>query len=176
MLTLLLFVLVVAVCILSAIMLCVMSINRWLERRNQRKIDRLPHLFRCMNNGVHVLARLLDRREACDIVRSYRDQGQKIAVWDIPIRNLMIFTDHEWQKNIRTGTMNDMDKLIRGCVVQEAFLYVPFSNGIRTDKEERERYPFVSLEDAYYFVHGRTSAMNQEFPPAIVNGLAWPTT
>lgn len=151
-------------------------VSGWLEWRNQRKIDSLPHLFRCMNNGVYTLVRYSDYGEACNIVRSYRNQGQKVAVWDVPIRNLMIFTDHEWQKDIRTGTTEDMGRLIRGCVVQEAFLYVPFSNGIRTDQEERERYPFVSLGDAYHLVHGRRPADCEELPPAIVHGLAWPTT
>lgn len=126
------------------------------------RISRLPQAVRCQNNGVYVIARKSD----------YEVARKKYPCLRYPmVRPLLIFMEPKttWgevltRENPRyylptstTGNIEEMHRLLEGCNVEWAEMFVPFSSRVVGEdwEEQAKMFPRIPLDEAYCLIHGK---------------------
>jgi hypothetical protein len=127
----------------------------------KRRDARSPLVYICRNNGVTVLATPEKYKKAAaeywgDVEHGVIDHpGSKIVLHTVP--NAFLFSSINSLRGKVTGTEEAMEKLIRGCRVEQRPMYVPYTSGLNKPEEDAKLFLYVhqSLGLAYRMIWGK---------------------
>ncbi len=143
-----------------------------LKKKLYRRLKRMPEVYVTSNNGIRAVVLQRDLKRAKRIFFGYSfSSGQEEMIVGgnygdpfVPHRTMIFakptaqsFTLRRSASEIVAGTPDDMNELLRGCVVHNLprkSFFVPYSSYRELLEWQREQFPPVSLEGAYRLVWG----------------------
>ena len=111
------------------------GIDRWIE-------SHMPHVRTWRNNSIDGL--VLEAEYQFALTKSRTCPR---------IQRVMTFSDASHLQGRVTGTYNDFQEILKGCIVQRGLFWIPRTSGVMTPEEDAQMFPTIPLDEAYKIVH-----------------------
>ena len=136
-------------------------------KRDVRKLTKMPHLYRCDNNGITALVLAKDYEKA---VGEYwykvhegliEDPGGMFVLYVIPETMVFCSDKHYYPRSLnfeRTGNIDQYKQLVKGCRVENRMFFVPYSSFVSGEDWQYRKFKRYDFIHASLMVHRKELA------------------